>query len=79
MILSEENPFAWDRCTHEGIGQLGCSVCDPDKSRCLRRARYEAYLEVAAEREACAKVAQHHTDCTLARNIAAAIRARGSK
>lgn len=32
---------------------------------------------VKAEREACALVAQHHTDCGLARNIAAAIRARG--
>ena len=46
MILSQANPFAWDRCDHSGIGQPGCSTCDPDKSRCLQRARYEAYCEV---------------------------------
>lgn len=32
---------------------------------------------ISEEREACALVAQHHTDCGLARDIAAAIRARG--
>lgn len=30
--------FAWERCTHDGIGQPGCPVCDPDKSRVMLRA-----------------------------------------
>lgn len=31
--------YAWERCTHEGIGRPGCPTCDPDKHRCLARAQ----------------------------------------
>lgn len=30
--------YDWERCTHEGIGQPGCSTCDPSKDRCMARA-----------------------------------------
>jgi hypothetical protein len=55
-VITQSNPFAWERCDHSGIGQPGCPTCDPDKYRCLQRARYVAYVEVCAEREECARI-----------------------
>lgn len=47
-----DEPYSWDRCTHKGIGLLGCATCDPDKNRCLWRARIERERAVAEERRA---------------------------
>lgn len=82
MILISDNPFAWERCDHSGIGLPGCPTCDPDKSRCLQRARYVTYREVEAEREACAALMEwldiNGTDDLISANeAAAAIRNRG--
>lgn len=34
--------YSWGRCSHVGIGQPGCPVCDPSKSRCVARAYVRA-------------------------------------
>lgn len=41
--------FAWERCTHEGIGQPGCPICDPDKSRVMLRAVWLDKRDVRAD------------------------------
>lgn len=77
--MSESKFYGWVRCSHAGIGELGCVVCDPVISHQIARA-------VWVEREACAKVAEalEHAsaDITFAAAqtaIAAAIRARDGR
>ena len=41
--------YGWDRCTHEGIGQIGCPTCDPDKGRVILRLRRQDNIELRAE------------------------------
>lgn len=34
--------YGWSRCTHRGIGQPGCPMCDPDRDRVAARATFVA-------------------------------------
>lgn len=37
--------YDWKHCAHEGIGQPGCAICDPDSARRAKRKRVVRHTE----------------------------------
>lgn len=55
--------YAYEHCSHQGIGMPGCPTCDPDRRRVAARA------ELVARREASELIAQANARTELLKRM----------